>query len=254
MTRRGVDATTGVQESLVERQGRWQELRRKAAGLAQEKGEGVLRPAVAISRQAGAGGSSLARLVGRRLGWQVLDRELLANLADELFLDRELLRLVDETRLSWFGESVVNLIEPHVLSQDEYLARLVKLVFFTLAERPAVIVGRGAHVFLPRETTLAVRVVADEADRIAHIANLRSLDHRAARRWVEETDTARATFVRHYFKMDIASPEAYDLTVNTSRMQVDQAAGLVAWLCRIRALAVPAKAEAIGESPIRPAM
>lgn len=254
MTTRGVGATTGVQESLAERQGRWQELRRKAAGLAQEKGEGVLRPAVAISRQAGAGGSSLARLVGRRLGWQVLDRELLANLADELSLDRELLRLVDETRLSWFGESVVNLIEPRVLSQDECLARLVKLVFFSLAERPAVIVGRGAHVFLPRETTLAVRVVAAEADRIAHVARLRSLDQRAARRWVDETDAARATFVRHHFKMDIAAPEAYDLTVNTSRMQVDQAAGLVVWLCRIRAMATLPELQAIDGPPVRPAV
>lgn len=254
MTGRGAGATTGVQESLVERQGCWQELRRRAVGLAHREGGGALHPAVAISRQAGAGGSSLASLVGRRLGWQVLDRDLLAGLSEELSLDRELLRLVDETRLSWFGESVFNLIEPHVLSQDEYLARLVRLVFLALAERPAVVVGRGAHAFLPRETTVAVRVVADEADRISHIASLRSLDQRAARRWVEETDSARAAFVRHHFGMNIAALEAYDLVVNTSRMHVDQAAGLVAWLCRMRAFAVPERADAIGERPIRPAM
>jgi len=254
MTTRGAGATTGVQESLVERQGRWQELRRKAAGLVQEKGEGVLRPAVAISRQAGAGGSSLARLVGRRLGWQVLDRELLAALAEDLSLDPEMLCMVDETRLSWFGESVVNLIEPHVLSQDEFLARLVKLLFLTLAHRPAVIVGRGAHLFLPRETTLAVRVVAEEADRIDYIAKLRSLDHHEARRWVEETDAARATFVRHHFKMDVAAPQGYDLVVNTSRMHVDQAAGLVVWLCRMRAFATPVQGETPGATLVRPAV
>ena len=46
--------------------------------------------AIAVSREAGARGGTIARLVGRRLGWQVYDQDLLEYMAhDPVVLDTQ---------------------------------------------------------------------------------------------------------------------------------------------------------------------
>src|SRR5262249_20270453 len=59
---------------------------------------------IALSRQSGAGGGTIARAVGARLGWSVYDRELLQKIGDEMGLQATLLERVDEKRESWLGE------------------------------------------------------------------------------------------------------------------------------------------------------
>src|SRR5512133_3418472 len=51
---------------------------------------------LAISREAGAGGSTVGEIVGRRLGWEVLGKELLDRIAHRFHSNRLMLDLVDE--------------------------------------------------------------------------------------------------------------------------------------------------------------
>src|SRR5437762_2053687 len=73
----------------------WQARRREAAVSA--------APAftVAVAREAGAPGTSVAREVGRRLGWQVYDNELVQQIAREHNLRASLLESLDERRQNW---------------------------------------------------------------------------------------------------------------------------------------------------------
>src|SRR5262245_10840905 len=59
---------------------------------------------IALARQAGAPGTSVGQEVGRRLGWQVYDHELLEHIAREMGLRVSLLESVDERRRSWLLE------------------------------------------------------------------------------------------------------------------------------------------------------
>jgi cytidylate kinase len=55
-----------------------------------------LGPYIAISREAGAGGSQIAQWVGEKLGWEVMDSKLLDFMAQRYHLPRDILDVVDE--------------------------------------------------------------------------------------------------------------------------------------------------------------
>ena len=228
-----------VQDRLADRHGHFHEIRRHVEELSKSEQHNTaeIGPFVAISRELGASGCEVANRLGQMLGWRVLDREMLEFIANQFSLDREMLTMLDEDSLSWFGESVLSLIHPHLLSQDEYLARLIKVVVVTLAGSPGIVVGRGAHIFLPRHRGLGVRIIADEGDRLARLQKERNLDAKAAQRAMQDTDAARRSFVKHHFHRDVADPLAYDLVVNTSQLGIDGAVAIIAAACRARGLA-----------------
>src|SRR6516164_5144872 len=87
---------------------RWQTQQRMA-----EPAEALVPPApraftIAISREAGANGSAVGRLLGERLGWPVYDYELIERIASEMGLRSTLLESVDEKRMSWLEECVAS--------------------------------------------------------------------------------------------------------------------------------------------------
>jgi cytidylate kinase len=228
-----------IQDRLADRHGYFREIRRHVEELARSEQERVaeIGPFIAISREYGAGGCAVANRLGEALAWRVLDRDLLEFIAEQFRLDHEMLAILDENSLSWFGESLLSLIHPHLVSQDEYLSRLVKVVLVALAEAPGIVVGRGAHIFLPRRRGLAVRIVADGADRLARLQQERALDGKAAQRAMQDTDAARRGFVKRHFHCDVADPLAYDLVINTSRLGIDGAVALITAACKARGLA-----------------
>src|SRR6516225_1362618 len=61
---------------------------------------------IALSREAGTQASAVAQEVGRLLGWQVYDRQLLEQIAHDMGLRTNLLESVDERRKGWLAESI----------------------------------------------------------------------------------------------------------------------------------------------------
>jgi hypothetical protein len=218
----------GVSEHLAERQGLWAEVRRHVLELNdREPRRTVIQPFVALTRQAGSGGGEIAKLLGDKLGWTVLDRQALDAIAEEFRLDPNMLTLLDETGLSWFGESILNLVHARLISQYTYVERLVKLVLVSLSDHPAIVVGRGSTAFLPHDRGLKVRLVREEADRVARIMVRRGLDESEAHHWVNQIDQERRAFVRRHFNQDPDDPVGYDLTINTSRVGLHGATKLI---------------------------
>ncbi len=59
---------------------------------------------IALSREAGALGTSVANELSRRLNWPVYDHELLVELAKDLGVETRLLEEADEKPASWLQE------------------------------------------------------------------------------------------------------------------------------------------------------
>ncbi|MFO0948203.1 MAG: cytidylate kinase family protein [Planctomycetota bacterium] len=57
--------------------------------------------AVTISREAGLDGAALGEEIASRLGWEMLDRQLLDYMAQKYKLPRDMLEFVDETSANW---------------------------------------------------------------------------------------------------------------------------------------------------------
>ena len=101
---------------------------------------------ISISREAGAGGGEIANRLGQKLGWQVLDKELLDYMAEHYKMPRDLLDFVDESTSNWFHEVFGNWLDSHLVTQSEYVSRLGRIVLIAARHEHAVFVGRGCAI------------------------------------------------------------------------------------------------------------
>ena len=132
---------------------------------------------ICISREAGAGGSALARIVGERLGWKVYDEELIEAIAHRMEVPIDEVRALDEQAPSMVQDWLLPLREEYYAPQEAYLDHLAKLIEAIGRAGESILVGRGAGFMLPRETTLSLRVVAPlkaRAQRLAERMGVRS--------------------------------------------------------------------------------
>lgn len=212
-------------EALAKTHQHW-ESRRLANG--QSSGARPRSPlTIAISRQAGANGSSIARAVGELLGWPVYDRELVQMVADNMKVRASLLDELDERQTSWIRECIASFGSNTSVSQSAYMHRLIETLLALAAHGECVIVGRGAPIVLPSATTLRVRLVAPHEHRIAVVQEQRKLTLDEATRWVETTDRERLAFQTDHFAADPADPAYCDLVLNSGRYSVAECAEII---------------------------
>jgi cytidylate kinase len=182
---------------------------------------------LAISREAGANGSAVGRLLGERLGWPVYDYELVERIAREMGLRSMLLEGVDEKRMSWLEECVGSFCSGRSITESAYVRHLVETLLALTMHGECVLVGRGANLIAPLETTLRVRLVAPLRERIATVQKRRNLPFEEARRWVEKTDRERAAFLKDHFHKEVGDPHLHDLMLNTSRFSLEACAEII---------------------------
>ena len=179
---------------------------------------------VTISREAGAGGSETAAIAGKRLGWEVLDKNILDQMAERFNVDRSMLNLVDETHSNWVYDVLGTWMDNKVIPHETYVSHLTRIVLAFAHKSNIIFVGRGARFLLPREKVLAVRLVAPEEFRVNRIMYLFKYSAADARRYVRETDQGRREFVHRFFHHDITDPHLYDLMINTESLGMELAA------------------------------
>ena len=204
----------------------WQEERR----IRERKGvEGnVQRPTICISRQYGARGAAMGRLVADRLGFRFYSDELIHDIAEAAHVRQQVVESLDERVQDGIAEWVAGLIKRGVFAPSDYLRNLSKVVLTLGRHGKGVIIGRGAHFLLDGSTTLRVRVIAPLEVRVARVAQRDDLSEADARAKVTRIDDERVAFNRQHYNADIRDPNNYDLVVNAGTLSVEGAAAQTA--------------------------
>jgi cytidylate kinase len=184
-------------------------------------------PYLLISRERGAGGNTVAQLIGRRLGWQVFGGEIVDEIAQKAHVRRQLIESLDERDQSRIQGIIGQLLTGEEIDQSEYLVLLKQIVLTLGHHGDVIIVGRGARYILPSQFGLSVRMVAPIETRIRRMADSERLSLAAARVEVERVDRARVKWVRRNLGHNVADPLSHDLTINTAEINVEAAAGVV---------------------------
>ena len=184
-------------------------------------------PYLLVSREKGAGGSAVARLAGKRLGWQVFDNEIVDAIAQKAKVRRELIESLDERDQATIEEIVGQYLNPQPIEKSGYLAHLREVLLTLSTQGDVVIVGRGAHYVLPSQFGLRVRLVAPVAIRAQRIASREKLSLKAARVAIAKSDRERARLARRDFGQIAADPSNYDVIVNTGELTVEAATEVV---------------------------
>lgn len=189
---------------------------------------------VAVSREAGARGGTIARKVGELLGWQVYDTETLDYLAQDDTARSQFLTEVPDAAKAWAAAQLARLVRQQRATPDPDTTAMVELVLAVAARGDAVIVGRGAGFLLPPETTVHVRVVAPLDARVAYLSQWLRMSREEGAAEVKARDDRRAEFAARTLGRDLADPTVYDVVVNSHRLGVEGAAQFIGWAVRTK--------------------
>lgn len=183
---------------------------------------------VAISRESGARGGSIAKRVGRRLGWQVYTQELLEYMCGNEAARSQVLANVPQDATGWADYQLARLKKEKIVNPDVHLGEMPRLILTLAARGGVILVGRGAGYLLPRETTLHIRVVAPLDGRVAYMAQYLRRTREEAAEQVSELDDQRAEFLLKTFNRRAGSDLCdYDLVLNSFLLGEEICADLV---------------------------
>jgi cytidylate kinase len=200
---------------------------------------------LAISREAGARGTSIARKVGEQLGWQVFDQQTL----DYLQLDEtgraQLMADVPQGARAWAEDYLARLQFDGLLNPDAETVALVRIVFVVAARGEVVIVGRGAGFLLPVESTIHARVIAPLDERVNFFAQTHRMTREEATHEVRARDDRRAKFLAWAVRRDPANLTGFDLVVNSTRLGVEGSSQLIGWAVRTKQMLADIAAQSV---------
>ncbi|MFN4258644.1 MAG: AAA family ATPase [Gemmataceae bacterium] len=182
---------------------------------------------IALSREAGSHGGSIALRVGRKLGWPVYNQELLEYLSQEVSLRDNLMHGLSPTAARWAEQRLDQLLREQNLSQNPAVMNLARVVLALGAQGDVIMVGRGAGCILPPAVMLHVRTIAPLADRVAYMSQWLRLTVEEAAEQVRLRDQKRAEFVATHFHRQPHDPYQYDLLLNSSLLGEELCADLI---------------------------
>ena len=177
-----------------------------------------------IGRQLGSGGHDIGRMLALDFQAKYYDRELLNLAAKESGLSEKIFEQNDEKK--GFFRGLLNLGSPHVSSGRVYNSGVSQESLFLFQseaikkaanEGSCVFVGRCAdYVLRNLPNTVSVFVTASMDYRVQQIMNKRHLDEDAARKFIEQGESERATYYNYYTGKKWGAAESYDLCIDSS--------------------------------------
>jgi cytidylate kinase len=182
---------------------------------------------ICISREAGAGGGAIARMVGKRLGWKVYDEELIEAIAHRMEVPLDEVRTLDELAPSVVQDWLLPLREEYYAPQEAYLDHLAKLIEAIGRAGESILVGRGANYMLPRETTLTVRIIAPLKVRAIRLGERMGVSVRTARRAARDLDRRRLQFDRTMHRANSSDPHNFDLVLDSNSLGLEIATEII---------------------------
>lgn len=208
---------------------------------------------VTITRQYGAGGSLVARLVAERLGWTVIDNEFVGEVAtragvppEEVAAREERAPSLIERLAGALAVSAPEMFVPAATADGEVdEERLIRITERVIGEAAAhgrvVLVGRGATAYLGTAgegaRALHAYVVAPRGDRIRTVVARLAVGEAEAAKAVDEIDAARERYLERYYRRRRDDAANYHVVVNTAWLGYEAAAEVIVEVVKRRGLA-----------------
>ena len=192
---------------------------------------------VAISREAGSNGWPIAQAVGRLLGWQAFDQDVLDFMTQDETAFAELVADVPTSARKWADARLATVVAERGLRESSELTEMARFALTLAARGEAVLVGTAVGFLLPTETTVHVRIVAPLERRVTQMADRLRLTAAEAEAEVRATDRRRADLLSVLVGRDATDPVGYDLVLNSSRLGVVGCAELIAQAVRFKQVA-----------------
>ena len=208
----------------------------------------MTRTVICVSHATGAGGTDLGRLVADKLGFRLIDEEIVTRAAEsqdvrvddqiECFTRIEvarrkslLTRILSEVAIgaATGGPGAVMIYAPEPQPDKKSLRALIRqAINETADEGNVVIVSHAASYALAnRENVLRVLVTASPETRARRLVDANGLDEKQATKSIGANDAGRADYLKRFYGIADELPTHFDLVINTDRIPADRWSELV---------------------------
>lgn len=182
---------------------------------------------ITVGREFGSGGHIIAAKLAEHFGIQLLDSNILAEVAKKSNASEEYLKKYDESARNLFFSRTVNGFSN---SPEEIIAQMQfdYIKHKADAGESFVVIGRCADYIL-RENPALVRVfvLGDTEAKIKRTAEREGISEEKAKIRMEQADKRRKYFHNTHSEDKWGDSRSYDITVNSSKLGLDSTAELL---------------------------
>lgn len=179
-----------------------------------------------VGRQFGSGGKQVALRLGKMLGINVYDNELISKAAESSGFSKDLFKAKDERRSlfsfsSFFSSQGFGQPENYV--NENRLFKIQSSVIKDIAEKEsAVIIGRCAdYILRDRGCTLDVFICAPLESRKKRVSERLGISLDKAEELIAKTDRKRETYYNYFTFGNWGVASNYDLCIDSTILDID---------------------------------
>jgi cytidylate kinase len=182
---------------------------------------------VTIEREYGCGGGEIAQLLAKRLGWDLWDQSLTAEIARLANCPKAVVERREERTdplyyrllksfMRGSYEGSLNAPKLNMVDSESILKITERVVQHAAKTGKSVIVGRGSQQFLRnRPDTFRVFLYAPREDKVRRLLG-RGKGEEEAQQLVDTVDRERADFIQKYFRVEWPDRAIYHTMMNTT--------------------------------------
>ena len=195
-----------------------------------------MKSIITISREFGAGGSTIGQAVADRLGFYYCDKDMILKAAMASgSLTPEEVRRYDEKVPSEFGFGQ-SLFDFYNKPLDERLFNAQREAIMKVAEKGrCVIVGRNANIVLKEfDRTLHVFISASERFRLQRMEKkMPDMSEDKVLEHLRSVDRTRKKYCKYYTRTEFGNAAYYDLCVKSSSLGIDKCIDVICEMAQL---------------------
>ena len=194
---------------------------------------------ITISRQFGAGGITLGKMVAEKFGYTFADTEIIKMVAEMANVSTNFVETVEKEAGGKFSKFISKTVskplvgrilkdERGYIDEEIYLDYLVLIIAQMADDGDVVILGRGSQYILNDHPDAYHLLLIDTFEnRVKFMQKNYDLSQGRATFTVKNEDKRRLNLYKKLGKTDYDHPDLYHLVLNMSRISLEQALQLV---------------------------
>lgn len=194
---------------------------------------------ITISRQFGAGGKTMGRMLAEKLDYTFVDDKVIQLVAQKARVSTNWVESIEKEAGGKLLKFISGLVSKKLIDQvldnergyiDEeiYVDLLYEIITKLAEEGNVVVLGRGSQYILKDvEDAVHVLLVGEKQDRVQFMVDHYDLSPAQALTKVNREDKRRVNLYRKFGKIDYDQPAHYHFVLNMSKLTLDQAVGIL---------------------------
>ena len=194
---------------------------------------------ITISRQFGAGGITIGKMIAESLGYTFADNDILQRVAKEANVSTHWIESFEKEAGSKLSRLISSMVskrwldrvladERGYLDEQIYLDYLVLIIAQFADEGDVVILGRGSQYILnDHPDAVHILLVNEFENRVNFMMDRYEISRKKAERTVVNEDRRRVSLYKRLGKSDYENPQLYHMVLNMGRLDLETARDMV---------------------------